>query len=160
YELESAFLIGLAGDASQAPTAGRAKPPDYMIETLRKIGVTYNLAVSDKVTTTAELMQYLELAEYLRLIPSANTLPPQLADEFPKGLGQVTATYVAKYDSAAIFDAFNKTSNAPLKDIVRQASRYLVSAHLINSSDPLSDLVTMGFAYRDPGNAAMFDQQG
>lgn len=160
YQLESAFLIGLAGDASQAQTAGRGKAPDYLIETLRKIGVTYDLAVSDKVTTTAELTQYLELAEYLRLIPSASTLAAELAAEFPNGLGAVTATYVAKYDSEAIVDAFSKTSKAPLKDIVRQASRYLVSAHLINSSNPLSDLVTMGFAYRDAGNAALYDQQG
>ena len=159
YQLESAFLIGLAGDATQAATTTRGKQ-DYLIETLRKIGVSYNLAVSDKVTTTAELTQYLELAEYLRLIPSASALAATLAAEFPKGLGAVTATYVAKYESDAILAAFSKTSGAPLKDIVRQASRLLVSAHLINSSNPLSDLVTMGFAYRDPGNAALFDQQG
>ncbi|HKW02785.1 MAG TPA: hypothetical protein VJN96_23380, partial [Vicinamibacterales bacterium] len=159
YQIESTFLIGLAGDASQAAAMTRGKQ-DYLIETLRKIGVSYNLAVSDKVTTTAELTQYLELAEYLRVIPSASAMAAKLAAEFPKGLGAVTATYVAKYDSDAIFAAFSKTSSAPLKDIVRQASRYLVSAHLINSSNPLSDLVTMGFAYRDPGNAAVFDQQG
>jgi len=159
YQLESTFLIGLAGDATQAATTMGGKQ-DYLIETLRRIGVSYNLAVSDKVTTTAELTQYLELAEYLRLIPSASAMAATLAAEFPKGLGAVTATYVAKYDSDAIIAAFSKTSSAPLKDIVRQASRFLVSAHLINSSNPLSDLVTMGFAYRDPGNAALFDQQG
>jgi len=159
YQLESTFLIGLAGDATQAATTTGGKQ-DYLIETLRKIGVSYNLAVSDKVTTTAELTQYLELAEYLRLIPSASAMAATLAAEFPKGLGAVTATYVAKYDSDAIIAAFSKTSSAPLKDIVRGASRFLVSAHLINSSNPLSDLVTMGFAYRDPGNAALFDQQG
>ena len=159
YQLESTFLIGLAGDATQAATTTGGKQ-DYLIETLRRIGVSYNLAVSDKVTTTAELTQYLELAEYLRLIPSASAMAATLAAEFPKGLGAVTATYVAKYDSDAIIAAFSKTSSAPLKDIVRGASRFLVSAHLINSSNPLSDLVTMGFAYRDPGNAALFDQQG
>lgn len=159
YQLESTFLIGLAGDATQAATTTGGKQ-DYLIETLRKIGVSYNLAVSDKVTTTAELTQYLELAEYLRLIPSASAMAATLAAEFPKGLGAVTATYVARYDSDAIMAAFSKTSSAPLKDIVRGASRFLVSAHLINSSNPLSDLVTMGFAYRDPGNAALFDQQG
>jgi hypothetical protein len=159
YELESGFLIGLAGDATRtARTTGGTG--DYLIETLRKIGVSYDLAVSDKVTTTAELTQYLELAEYLRLIPSASAMAARLAREFPKGLGEVTATYVAKYDSDAIFEAFSKTSQAPLKDIVRQASRFLVSAHLINSSSPLSELVTLGFAYRDPANAALFDQQG
>jgi len=159
YQLESTFLIGLAGDATQAAVTTGGKQ-DYLIETLRRIGVSYNLAVSDKVTTTAELTQYLELAEYLRLIPSASAMAATLAAEFPKGLGAVSATYVAKYDSDAIMAAFSKTSSAPLKDIVRRASRFLVSAHLINSSNPLSDLVTMGFAYCDPGNAALFDQQG
>ena len=151
YQLESTFLIGLAGDATQAAATTTRGTQDYLIETLRKIGVSYNLAVSDKVTSTGELTQYLELAEYLRLIPSASALAATLATEFPKGLGAVTATYVAKYDSDAILAAFSQTSSAPLKDIVRLASRYLVSAHLINSSNPLSDLVTMGFAYRDPG---------
>ena len=69
-------------------------------------------------------------------------LAAQMAAEFPKGLGAVTATYVAKYDADAIAAAFSQTSNAPLKDIVRQASRYLVSAHRINSSDPSSEVDT------------------
>ena len=69
YQLESTFLIGLAGDATQAATTTRGKQ-DYLIETLRKIGVSYNLAVSDKVTTTAELTQYLELGG----VPAADSV--------------------------------------------------------------------------------------
>ena len=84
YQLESAFLIGLAGDATQAATTTRGKQ-DYLIETLRKIGVSYNLAVSDKVTSTAELTQYLELAEYLRLIPSASALAATARGRVPEG---------------------------------------------------------------------------
>jgi hypothetical protein len=158
YALESRFLVGLAGTASQ--TARRSQADDYLIRTLDRIGVTYNLAISNTVTSPAELTQYLDLAEYLRLIPSAPDFAATLGAQFPKGLDAVTATYVAKYSADAIFAAFSSASNAPLRGLVRQASRYLVSAHLINASSPQSDLVTMGFAYRDPANGALYDQAG
>lgn len=158
YALESRFLVGLAGTASQA--ARRNHADDYLIRTLDRIGVTYNLAISNKVTSPSELTQYLDFAEYLRLIPSAKDFATALGAQFPAGFGAVTATYVAKYGADAIFAAFASTSNAPLRDLVRQSSRYLVSAHLINASSPQSDLVTMGFAYRDPANGALYDQLG
>ena len=163
YQLESTFLVRMAGEATQSARAagpGGDKRFAYLIRNLQTIGVTYNLAVADKVTTPSELTQYLELAEYLRLIPSASELAAALAAQFPGGLGAVTATYVARYDNDAILEAFRTLSGDPLRDVVRQASRYLVSAHLIASSRPLSDLVTIGFAYRDPANAAVFYRDG
>ncbi len=158
YSLESRFLVNLAGQASSTPR--RTKDTDYLVRTLEQLGVTYNLAVSDSVTTAAELTQYLELAEYLQLIPSAADMATELSTQFPNGLGNVTAAYVAKYDSKALSAAFGRLSNAPLREVVRQASRRLVSAHLISSSNPKSDLVTLGFAYRDPAHAAAYDRDG
>ena len=158
YALESRFLVGLAGTASQAPRRTRAD--DYLVRTLDRIGVTYNLAISNTIASPAELTPYLDLAEYLRIIPSASDFAAALGAQFPGGLGAVSATYVAKYRADAIFAAFSNTSNAPLRDLVRQSSRYLVSAHLINASSRQSDLVTMGFAYRDPANGALYDQLG
>ena len=70
YELESQFLIGLAGDATQAASTARGKHDGYLIETLRKIGVSYNLAVSDKVTTTAEL----SAVPRARRVPAADSV--------------------------------------------------------------------------------------
>jgi hypothetical protein len=163
YQLESTFLLRMAGAAT--PSARAAGPAGqkrlaYLIKTLHTIGVSYNLAVADTVTTPAELTQYLELAEYLKLIPSARAMTATLAAQFPRGLGAVTATYVAKYNNDSIFEAFRSLSGEPLKNVVKQASRYLVSAHLISSSHPLSDLVTIGFAYRDAGNATVFYRDG
>ncbi|MFI5177120.1 MAG: hypothetical protein ACHQO8_01065 [Vicinamibacterales bacterium] len=160
YQLESTFLVRMAGAATPAARADGDKRFAYLIRNLQTVGVTYNLAVADQVTTPAELTQYLELAEYLRLIPSARALAATLSSEFPRGLGAVTATYVAKYDNDGILEAFRTLSGDPLRAVVQQASRYLVSAHLIASSHPLSELVTIGFAYRDPANAAVFYRDG
>lgn len=162
YQLESTFLIDLAGSAERpsVTTPGGIDQSDFLIESLDKIGVSYDLAVSDNVTTVAELTQYLDLAEFLRLIPSAASYAATLAAQFPTGLGQVSATYVAKYDSTAVMGAFGGLSGDPLRDVVSRASRYLISAHLINSSNPLSELVVLGFAYRDPATAAAYARDG
>lgn len=162
YQIESTFLIDLAGTAARPTltTPGAIEQSDLLLETLDKIGVNYDLAVSDKVTTVPELTQYLELAECLQLIPSAADFAKALAAQFPNGLGNVSATYVAKYDPAAVMGAFNGLSGDRVRDVVSRTSRFLISAHLISSSNPLSELVALGFAYRDPATAAAFAHDG
>jgi hypothetical protein len=158
YRLESDFLMKFAGTASATPR--RRADRDYLIRTLRRMSVSYRLAMSDRLTSPRQLTQYLDLAEYLQLVPSGEAYAAVLATEFPDGIDAVSATYVAKYDATALLAAFAAMSNAPLEDLVRGASRRLVSAHLISASTPQSDLVTIGFAYRDPAIAAEYAQDG
>ncbi len=158
YLLESDFLIKFAGTASATPR--RQADRDYLVRTLKRMSVSYRLAMSDRLTSPRQLAQYLDLAEYLQLVPSGEGYAGVLASEFPDGIDAVSATYVAKYDAPALLAAFAAISSAPLEDVVRGASRRLVSAHLISASTPQSDLVTIGFAYRDPAIAAEYEREG
>ncbi|MEJ2009714.1 MAG: hypothetical protein P8Z30_16435 [Acidobacteriota bacterium] len=161
YSLESNFLMRLVGEASRPTgTAGEEDLKSYLVKTVNKLAVSYKLAISDRVTDVKELRQYLELAEQLRLIPKADAMAASLASQFPQGLGAVTATYVVNYDGDSIMDAFKNESGDPLKQIVRDTSRKLLSAHLINSNNPYGDEVVIGFAYRDGLDSDIFYRGG
>lgn len=161
--LESNFLMRLVGEAARPADTARAdnvNEKSYLVKMIRKIGVSYKLAVSSKVTDVKELTQYLELAEQLRLIPKADAMADLLASQFPHGLGAVTATYVVNYGGDGIMEAFQNESAESLKQIVRDTSRKLVSAHLINSNNPLSAMVAIGFAYLDGLDSDVFYEDG
>lgn len=150
YSMESNFVMNLVGEAAR-PSAG-ATPQElaqgkYLVATVRKFGVTYNLGVTRNLTSASQLTHLLDLAQHVRLIDDAAATAATLDAQFSKGLGTVTATYVVNFDGDGILDAFQAEQGAALQAIVRDTCRRLVSAHLIGTADD-GDMQNIGFAYR------------
>jgi hypothetical protein len=150
--LQSNFLLRAVGETFQPAgsenTALDPKTNEYVIKTLTKMSVQYDLLYDDERTDAKELTQYLEMAEFLGLIPSRERMVEELAAQFPEGLGKTSVNYVVRYDERAVRSAFT-LSGDELRDLARRTARRLIAAKYIGMRRT-EWLARVGFAYLDP----------
>ena len=133
---------------------------EYFIRTLPKMSIQYDLLEEDNKTKPDEMRQILDFAATLGLLPNSDAFLRQLLQEFPKGLGKVSAKYVIRYDPDAVQAAFQIPDNAlreNLRKVVRETMRSFIGARSIGMS--AADWgARFGFAYADPANFYAFER--
>jgi hypothetical protein len=157
--VDSTFLLAGLGEVLQP--AGGTVPRDtktgaFLVKTLEKLSVQYDLVLRDESTSVAELTDYLAFGEALGVLKSASLLADELSRQFPSGLGKVQASYAVRFDEAGVRAAFSLSGQA-LARVARQATRRLMAAQLIGRG-PGSALARVGFAYLDPAFAELYDR--
>ena len=121
----STFL--LKAICQQLQLGQEARNGKFLAETLKDISVQYDLTVEDPKTKFNELRMYLNLAQYVGLVPDSNDYCYQLEQEFPKGLGQVNISYVVRYDYKEVMTAF-LFSETELAAEIREIMRNYIAA--------------------------------
>lgn len=145
----STFLIAATAKALQ-PEGVR----EYLIRTLPKMSIQYDLFHQDDDTQPDEMRQMLEFAEVAGIVHSPDGLLKQLMEEFPQGLGKVNAKYVIRYDSDAVLAAFCLPDHAELSVIIRRMMRSFIATRYVGM--PVTNWsARLGFAY---SSASLFDQ--
>jgi hypothetical protein len=140
--MQANFLLRMAGETFGSPSD--AKSRDFIIRTLERMSVSYDLVNSDDMTDIKELTEYLSLGRRLGLVPDG--LVPELESQFGKRLGRVQATYTVRFDHKAVHDAFVALTGKDLDAVVRSAGRSLVAAAMVTRKS--LDLAAVGLAYR------------
>lgn len=152
----STFLFGTVARALQ-PERSR----EYLVRTLPRMSVQYDLLKEDDKTKPEELRRILELAELLDIV-DADRFVEELRGEFPNGLGKVSARYVIRYDSEAVAAAFFIEDNAKrdrLRKLVADTMRGYISAKY-TSMPPTHGMALLGFAYASPSAFELFNRLG
>jgi hypothetical protein len=152
----STFLFATVAKALQ-PEGAR----EFLIRTLPKMSVQYDLLVEDDKTSPDEMRKMLELGELMGIVNAAS-FTDRLRQEFPGGLGKVTARYVVRYDSEAVNMAFqikDTPDRATMRALARETMRSYVSARYIGlrRTDWMAPL---GFAYASPQTFELYQQEG
>ena len=145
--MQANLLLRMAGETFGASSDPRNR--EFLIKTLERMSVGYDLVQSDDMTDIKELTEYLELGKHLGLVPDG--LLPELEAQFGKRLGRVKASYTIRFDHKAVQDAFVALSGASLERLVRVTARRLVASALVTRDKPHQALI--GLAYLDEGNA-------
>ena len=153
--LQSNFVLRMAGE-SAGPLADDATRR-FVVRTLERMSVTYDILQSDAVTDAQELAGYLALGEQLKLVPPG--LLADLRQQFPTGFGKVEARYVVRYDEQAVRDAFVALSPDRVVAIARTTARRLVSSCFVQSRER-AFLAAVGLAYADSGIASIYYDRG
>jgi hypothetical protein len=160
-EVKSNFLFRAIGATFQ-PIGSTApvdkKTNEYVIAAINKMAVGYQLVHYDKNTKPGELRLYLELAEYLGLIPDRDRFTRELQSQFPNGFEDVTVEYVVRYDDQTVRNAFTLSGNE-LKEYARQTVRQLISTKYTGMRKK-DWLPRVGFAYGSQTLADTFYQEG
>ena len=144
----STFLFATIARALQ-PEGSR----EYLIRTLPKMSVQYDLLREDDRTTPDEMRQILDLAALVGLLPDTAGFLDSLRNQFPKGLGKVSAKYVIRYDSDAVSAAFqlpDGENRENLRKLAMETMRSHIAARY-TSLRATEGMALLGFAYLDPG---------
>jgi hypothetical protein len=163
--VESNFLLRAVGESFQpegnSSNTIESKTGRYLVQTVNNLAAQYDLLESDDHTSAEELKRYLDLAEFLGLFDkqSREAFVSGLARQFPGGFGEVKISYIARYDNAALRDAFGSVSGEGLRDLPRQTMRRLVGAKYTGMRHA-DWLARVGFAYLSPSLHEVFDKEG
>jgi hypothetical protein len=150
----SAFLFATVANALQPAGA-----QNYLIETLPKMSVQYDLLHEDDKTSLEEMREILDLAGLIGMLPDPASFISELRKEFPDGLGIVRAKYVVRYESEAVAAAFQLQDAAAREQIVRETMRHFIAAIYIGMR-PTDWAPRLGFAYRDRATFDAFARLG
>ena len=145
--MQANLLLRMAGESFGASSDPRNR--EYVIKTLERMSVGYDLVQSDDMTDIKELTEYLELGKHLGLVPDG--LIPELEAQFGKRLGTVKASYTIRFDHKAVQDAFVAKSGDELERLARTTARRLVASALVTRDKPHQALI--GLAYLSDANA-------
>ena len=177
---QTAFMLTLSGEIDRTTaTPAEQKRLKYLIETLNRMSAGYDSLQIDESTTLDELYEYLLMARWLELIPpspgdpsplplsaapgqipSVDAFIKQLADQFPKGFGKITAQYVVRFDDDTLRDAFTAASGDGLEARVSASCRRVVAGHLVTPRRG-PRVAAIGVAYAHDGAArTMFNTLG
>lgn len=127
----SKFLLRTVADRFQQTGATDSKTNEYIVQTLNSLSVDYTLDEAQDVADAADLRNDLDLAQFLGLLASADAMAATLRQQFPGGLGEVTVSYVVRYDDSAVRDAFS-LSNSAVETTARQTMRKFISTKYQN----------------------------
>ncbi len=158
-KVASAFLLKSAASMLQ-PEGSPQSAIDpatkrFLLRTLPKLSVNYDLLHEDDRTSVDELRQYLAFGETMGLLRSqdpnrsaADELAQQLKAEFGEPLGKVKIDYTVRYDNQAIQSMLLRKTGE-LLDQARRVLRETIAARYIGM--PETDwMARLGFAYLDP----------
>jgi hypothetical protein len=153
----STFLFATVAKALQ-PEGSR----EYLIRTLPKMSVQYDLLREDDRTKPDEMRQILDLAALVGLLPDTAGFLDSLRTQFPKGLGKVSAKYVIRYDSDAVPAAFQLADGENRENLRRLAMETMRShiAARYTSMRVVDGMALLGFAYLDPALFGSFVRLG
>ena len=141
--MQASLLLRMAGETFGASSDPRTR--EYLIRTLERMSVGYDLVQSDDMTDIKELTEYLALGEHLGLVPAG--LVPELEAQFGKRLGKVKASYTIRFDHKAVHDAFVAVTGTAIERLVRTTARRIVAAALVTRDKPHQALI--GLALTD-----------
>lgn len=155
----SAFLLKSAASMLQPEGAGSSAidpvTKRFLIRTLPKLSISYDLLHEDDRTTVDELRQYLAFGETMGLLRSqdpnrsaADELAQQLRAEFGEPLGKVKIDYTVRYDNQAIQSMLLRKTGELLNQ-ARRVLRETVAARYIGMPQT-HWMARLGFAYLDP----------
>jgi hypothetical protein len=130
--MQATLLLRMVGETFGDESDARIR--DYLIRTLDRMSVGYDLITSDDMTDVKELTQYLALGRHLGLV--SDGLLSDLAQQFGTRLGKVKATYTVRFDHAAVHGAFVAVSGQALEGLVRTTARRLVASALMRRDTP------------------------
>ena len=97
------------------------------------------------------MRQILDLAALVGILPDTAGFLDSLRNQFPKGLGKVSARYVIRYDSDAVSAAFQLPDGANrenLRKIAMETMRSHIAARY-TSLRSVDGMALLGFAYLD-----------
>jgi hypothetical protein len=153
----STFLFATIARALQ-PEGSR----EYLIRTLPKMSVQYDLLEEDDKTRPDEMRQILDLAALVGILPDTAGFLDSLRTQFPKGLGKVSAKYVIRYDSDAVSAAFQLADGENRENLRRLAMETMRShiAARYTSLRSVDGMAVLGFAYLDPALFESFVRLG
>ncbi|MEO8592664.1 MAG: hypothetical protein ABI759_05045 [Candidatus Solibacter sp.] len=150
-EVDAKFLVQAVGESFQKEGAS-VKP--YAIEVLRSMTSSYSLFQSDEKTRSAELIEYLRLANEVGLLDQE---PRQYVEELVTAcggdLGKVQLTYRVGFDAATLHSAFKFVGDAGDPDggelgvNARQAMRGFIWRKFGASGKATSWFPRVAFAY-------------
>ena len=153
----SKFVLQTLGASLQAEKdpapAIDPRTRQFLIQTLNKMSVEYDLSYVDERTKADELTYYLQFANRLGLLPSVavdgQSTPSQMVAalnrQFGGELGHVTVKYVVRYDDQAVRSAFF-LEEPELSDTARTAYRQFVSARNLSMAKNQPFHAAMAFA--------------
>ncbi|WP_291980645.1 hypothetical protein [Luteitalea sp.] len=141
--MQASLLLRMAGESFGASSDRPTR--EYLVKTLERMSVGYDLIQSDDMTDIKELSSYLELGKHLGLVQDG--LIAELEAQFGKRLGRVKASYTVRFDHKAVHDAFVALTGEPLDRLVRLTSRRLIASALVTRRTPFQALV--GLALTD-----------
>lgn len=137
----STFLIATAAQSFQ-PEGVR----EYLIRTLPKMSIQYDLLQQDDNTDPSEMQQILEFAQMLGLIDQPVQLIQQWRQEFPNGFGKVNAKYLIRYHPESLIAAFHASVINGIDQEIRNVMRSFIATRYLRMSEK-SWSARMGFAY-------------
>ncbi len=127
----------------------------FLLRTLPKLSVSYDLLHEADRATVDQLRQYLVFGEAMGLIRSqdpnrsaAEEVAEELKKEFGNPLGKVKIDYSVRYDNHAIQSMLLRRTDDLLVQ-ARQVLRQTISARYIGMPET-SWMARLGFAYLDP----------
>ena len=157
--IHSNFLLRAVGETVQpAGTPSVDRTGEYVIRTLKNMAVQYDLLYRDDRTSAAELAEYLDLAEFLGLLPDRAGFVEELNRQFPAGLGKVTVTYLVRYDDKSVRNAFTLSGDR-LAAWARRTARAVLGAKYTGMTST-SWLARVGFAYQSPSFERLYYDRG
>ena len=155
--VESNFLMRVIGKTVPDSTSGSqlmTAEKRFLMSTLDKMAIEYDLAHEDDYATAERLIQYLDLAELLGMIPNREQMVKNLAGEMPSGPGKVKINYVVRYDSKSVESAFT-LGEEKTSALARQTARQLIAAKYTGMRQ-IDWLARVGFAYLDPSFYSLY----
>ncbi len=156
----SKFLLHTLGASLQSEgdpaSAIDPKTRKFLIQTLNKMTVEFDLSYDDERTRADELTYYLQFANRVGLLPSVavggestvSDMVRRLDGEFGGQLGHVTVKYVVRYDDQAVRSAFFLDDPA-LSNTARAAFRQFVSTVNLSKTKDRPERIALGFACLD-----------
>lgn len=158
-KVASAFLLKSAASMLQPEDAPQSAidpaTKRFLLRTLPKLSVSYDLLHEDDRTTVDELLQYLAFGEAMGLLRSqdpnrsaADELAQELRAEFGEPLGKVKIDYTVRYDNQAIQSMLLRKTGE-LLDQARRVLRQTIAARYIGMPQT-HWMARLGFAYLDP----------
>ncbi len=150
----STFLIATTAQSFQAE--GQQK---YMLDSLPRMSIQYDLLHQDNLTGFDEIHQMLEFAELMGLVRDRMDFVEGMKSEFPQGLGNVSAKYMVRYEEDAVIQAFLMPITKPAEQKIRNIIRTFISARYIGLPGT-NWSARMGFAYASPVTYQKFSKLG
>lgn len=156
-QLMSNFILRFAGQ-TQAADGKKFDGQDFLIDSLRSVGATYTLAITDDNTTKDELAGYLALADSLGFLP-ANVPDPigaiiRMVPNTNGNYGKVQLDYDIQFTPEGIAAAL-KTN--PTERQIRFIARLIV---LTNALDKPVEFKERAWAYWSDATFTNWQQKG
>ena len=156
--VECNLLLRAIGESLPQATDGSQS---WLLQTLRDMSIQYDLLQTDEQTQPDELMRYLEMAEFLGMMPgnSRSAFVTDLERQFPAGFGNVSVKYQIRYDDAAIRKVFETFDGPRTQQLARLTLRQVIASKYIGLKQT-NWLARVGFAYLAPELHETYDREG